>query len=95
MTTKLYLRKQVDEVSSRLRNAVNSGLMGILPVVVGSYEELETTKAVNEKLDEKDKLCIDGNPPNDGKKCPEGQRYLNTLMPVFTMVKVGFPLYGF
>lgn len=69
--------------------------MGILPVVVGSYEELETTKAVNEKLDEKDKLCIDGNPPNDGKKCPEGQRYLNTLMPVFTMVKVGFPLYGF
>ena len=47
--------------------------MGILPVVVGSYEELETTKAVNEKLDEKDKLCIDGNPPINGKKCPEGQ----------------------
>ena len=47
--------------------------MGILPVVVGSYEELETTKAVNEKLDEKDKLCIDGNPPIDEKKCPEGQ----------------------
>lgn len=46
-------------------------MMGDLPVMIGSYEELERTKPSVKKQD-LSKICLDESPPLEGTTCPEG-----------------------